>query len=610
MYDRINTVSVLDPTCGSGAFLFAALLVLDPLYSTCLERMAFFVGESRHSTEGTAAAITSEQSKRFETILADAASRPSESYFILKNIVTRNLFGVDIMEEAVEICKLRLFLKLIAQVEPDFSKPNLGIEPLPDVDFNVRTGNTLVGYATRDEVRRAMTSFGDGQMRLGVEDELQSFANFGRRCEDLDARFKAFREQQIAYGGAVPVAEKQALRDQLSLLDGELNRYLANEYGVRLDRPNEVGAWRMSHQPFHWFIEFHEIMERGGFDVIVGNPPYVVYSPTKIGYSLQSTLFQTFDSKNLFAYVYERSIQLAAPTGHIGLIVQLTVLSSGKMASLQTLILQRGFTLAASFPRRPQSMFEGVEMPVCIIISTRDARTSFTSRIDRFYTEERPNALQTISFQRHDQRRNNHRIGKLGTVSELEILRTLEQHPANLESLLVKRSSHKMYYQEACRYWVKAIDGSPYFVRNGVAMDPPHGRFVYFETPQASAFSTCLLNSSFFYWFYSAFSDCEHVNDSLLRSLPIPSSWSAEDWSTMAADLKTSMTAGARRKTIVTQQGHRISYDEISASSSKSIIDDIDRALARVYGFTPMHLDLLINYDIKYRMGGSEDNPK
>ena len=46
-----------------------------------------------------------------------------------------------------------------------------------------------------------MTSFGDGQMRLGVEDELQSFANFGRRCEDLDIRFKTFREQQTVLWG-------------------------------------------------------------------------------------------------------------------------------------------------------------------------------------------------------------------------------------------------------------------------------------------------------------------------------------------------------------------------------------------------------------------------
>ena len=57
-----------------------------------------------------------------------------------------------IMEEAVEICKLRLFLKLAAQVEPDADDVNLGIEPLPDIDFNIRAGNALVGYATRAEL--------------------------------------------------------------------------------------------------------------------------------------------------------------------------------------------------------------------------------------------------------------------------------------------------------------------------------------------------------------------------------------------------------------------------------------------------------------------------
>ena len=76
------------------------------------------------------------------------AGTPTARYFIFKSIILNNLFGVDIMEEAVEICKLRLFLKLAAQVEPDHAKDNLGIEPLPDIDFNIRAGNTLVGYAT------------------------------------------------------------------------------------------------------------------------------------------------------------------------------------------------------------------------------------------------------------------------------------------------------------------------------------------------------------------------------------------------------------------------------------------------------------------------------
>ena len=92
----------------------------------------------------------------FKATLTKVGAHPSARYFILKSIILNNLFGVDIMEEAVEICKLRLFLKLAAQVDPDQKHDNLGIEPLPDIDFNIRAGNTLVGYANYDEVKRVV----------------------------------------------------------------------------------------------------------------------------------------------------------------------------------------------------------------------------------------------------------------------------------------------------------------------------------------------------------------------------------------------------------------------------------------------------------------------
>ena len=85
----------------------------------------------------------------FRKVLAhDRRSRQRQTYFILKSIIIGNLYGVDIMEEAVEICKLRLFLKLVAQLETYDQ-----IEPLPDIDFNVRAGNTLVGFTTLHSIR-------------------------------------------------------------------------------------------------------------------------------------------------------------------------------------------------------------------------------------------------------------------------------------------------------------------------------------------------------------------------------------------------------------------------------------------------------------------------
>ncbi len=137
-------VSVLDPTCGSGAFLFAALNILEPLYKACLNRMEAFVDDLDRTGKPAG-----KKFEDFRAVLADVRRHPSRKYFILKSIVVHNLFGVDIMEEAVEICKLRLFLKLVAQIERVQD-----LEPLPDVDFNIRAGNTLVGFATLADVER------------------------------------------------------------------------------------------------------------------------------------------------------------------------------------------------------------------------------------------------------------------------------------------------------------------------------------------------------------------------------------------------------------------------------------------------------------------------
>ena len=75
--------------------------------------------------------------------------------------------------------------------------------------------------------------------------------------------------------GSVPAADKQELQKRLKALEDELNRHLASEYGVKVSDKAAYAKWVKSHQPFHWFIQFYGILDRGGFDVIIGNPPYV-----------------------------------------------------------------------------------------------------------------------------------------------------------------------------------------------------------------------------------------------------------------------------------------------------------------------------------------------
>ena len=192
----IENVSVLDPACGSGAFLFASLNILKPLYEASLLRMEGFIEDMESAGPHHPAKFSD-----FKETLQASRQHPKQDYFILKSIIVKNLFGVDIMEEAVEICKLRLFLKLVAQVESQDR-----IEPLPDIDFNIRAGNSLVGYARYEDVKKAVGSkldFSDAMSR--IED----------KAKPLDAAVELFRKQQTLLNGTVTANDKTELRRRI-----------------------------------------------------------------------------------------------------------------------------------------------------------------------------------------------------------------------------------------------------------------------------------------------------------------------------------------------------------------------------------------------------------
>lgn len=578
-------ITVLDPTCGSGAFLFAALNVLEPIYEACLDRMESFVED--------AAKLGRLPDADFVKLLGEVDKHPSRRYYIYKTIILHNLFGVDIMAEAVEICKLRLFLKLVSQVEPGGV-----LEPLPDIDFNIRAGNTLVGYATEAEFDAAQTLASDQEHRKKIKDSIADLADL----------FDRFREQQVVQGGKVMAEDKRNLRNKLADLSLELDQYLACDYGINPDKARAFSEWRATYQPFHWFAEFYGVMAEGGFDVVIGNPPYVVNSPSKVTYDLTNAGLKTLSTGNLYSYVFERSTEVAKVGAPISLIVQLTAISSARMQTLQDLLMKRGLLVVLPYPRRPESMFDGVEMPVVILSSYRRTATELaTSRVGRMYGAERPHRLQTHTITRHATRLHGHRIGKLHCDVEKSVVRKVLSANRSSGELVARSGANVVFYQEACRYWLKAQAGLPFFARNGESMQPPHGRVFAATNKAASSFWGCLLNSSFFYWYYSLFSDCEHVNDDLVKTIPIPSSWGDTDWDALSLKLSKSLKASASRKIIKTKQGHTIEYDEMKAARSKTEIDAIDLAIAKLYGFSDAETDFIVNYDIKYRMGGSDE---
>ncbi|MCA8920014.1 MAG: Eco57I restriction-modification methylase domain-containing protein, partial [Planctomycetes bacterium] len=345
-WEAVTLVSVLDPTCGSGAFLFAALEVLKPMYDACLSGMAGFVEDIDRSGDDP-------RKKKLEwarSALEQAAKHPSEDYYIYKSIVIGNLYGVDLMREAVEICKLRLFLKLVAQVQTVEQ-----IEPLPDIDFNIRPGNTLVGFTTVEQIRKVVE--GEKNVSSRKLDFGGDYARLEEQIQETSRKFQMFRAMQTKHDmdAAQFHSAKGKLRVSLDALREELDTFLSSDYGVLKGKPKELAKWRESHQPMHWIAEFFAQVSKGGFDVIVGNPPYIEMS--KIAYGLPHlTLAGT---GNLFSVCVERSLALLSDGGRFGMIVPISAVSTPRMFPLLQLLSQVGSTHFANFAVRPGKLFVG-----------------------------------------------------------------------------------------------------------------------------------------------------------------------------------------------------------------------------------------------------------
>jgi hypothetical protein len=602
-WHAIENVSVLDPTCGSGAFLFAALRILETLYSDCLERMERFVEELEGKPHHP------EQFSDFKKILAQIAKHPNERYFILKSIIINNLYGVDIMEEAVEICKLRLFLKLVAQVETVEQ-----IEPLPDIDFNIRAGNTLVGFATLDDVRKAVENLPGREMGLVFEEQEKLFRKIEEEAEIVERAYNQFRAQQTEYGGRVTHQDKENLRERLRKLTDQLDRFLASDYGINLDKPEDFNKWRASHQPFHWFAEFYGIMRTGGFDVIIGNPPYVEYSKVREQYRIVH--YKTESCGNLYAYVIERSLNTLRDKGRIGMIVQLPLVCTDRMIPLQDTILSQSVTgWFASFDDRPARLFDGLEHIRAVIFTLEKGKVSkpsvLTSIYNRWYSIYRENLFGTVTFSNLSNFVMSGAIQKIGHDTAKRLIQHLMTFSPLKKYMVSGTRSAPVYFHNAPQYWVRAMDFAPYFwnERDGEQISTQI-KTLFLPSKVDAAVTVAALNSSLFYWWFIILSDCRHLNMREIENFPLGLDRMSETLKSRLAELTRSLMADFEknkvRKECQYKATGKVVYDEFYPKYSKSIIDEIDRVLAKHYGFTDEELDFIINYDIKYRMGGDD----
>lgn len=577
-YAQLRKVTILDPTCGSGAFLFAALNILEPLYEVCIDRMQTW-------NNGNPELFKEELQE------LNGKYRSNIRYFIYKNIILRNLYGVDIMVEATEIAKLRLFLKMVAVVDVNPRADNLGLDPLPDVDFNIRCGNTLVGYATEADLEKDLVEgdmFAKQEFEEKVHIEMDKVAHAYERFKQIQLsqseNLETYKESKAEL--------KNRLKGLNELLNDKLYKSTVSGGSLKYD------AWLKSHQPFHWLAEYYDIINGNkGFDVIIGNPPYVTFTDKSIPYSVKD--YASYETKNLFSLVGERCISISNKIASIGYIIPLSGMSIDGFAKFQNLIYHNccSWNSYYSGDRNPSELFTGVKIRAGIYLSRKTKlMRKFVSRYLKYYSEERQILFNKIKYvECYDCISAPKLDGEIGR-SIMEKLLTCGKPLAS-----EFQNDNCIYYHAAPIYWCKALMNIDSLRLRGLNIADSYKKREISLRYKDFAFS--LLNSSTFFYYWIVLSDCYNLTKKYISEIRVPNSLSENTLKNEANELNLDLNKNIQIAEYQYANRGVVRFAQFFPKKSKSIIDEIDKVLAKHYGFTEEELDFIINYDIKYRMG-------
>ncbi|MCL1976196.1 MAG: Eco57I restriction-modification methylase domain-containing protein, partial [Firmicutes bacterium] len=399
-------------------------------------------------------------------------------------------------------------------------------------------------------------------------------------------------------------AAKVDLSARQAELRGNLDKLLRdNDYGNVSD-----DAWRDNYAPFHWISEFYSIIvDNCGFDVIIGNPPYVEYSKIKskkyriIGYDTET-------SGNLYAFICERALHLSKNNSGIGVIIPISSISSDRAMKFQNL-LSKHTTWQYSYSNRPAKLFDGVEQRLTIfIVNNNNHSKSYNSSYNHWMSVEREAlfdmqnyVVSTIS---------DKPFAKIGIDIEASIFEKLHSHNkplCNNIGFFTKGSVNCCYFHDAPTYWIRAMNFEP---RGEYTSDSSnHYKEIACESIKEVSVVTSILNSSLFYFYFKVVSNCRDFSQREIRNFPVADAVLNEYFDLVANNL----SENYKNNRLIKQRNYAsgfIQYWEYYPQKSKPIADQIDTILAQHYGFTEEELDYIINYDIKYRMGlgGGDDD--
>ena len=564
-----------------------------------------------------------------------------------KEIIQNNIYGVDIEEGAIEIARLRFWLSLVI----DLDTP----EPLPNFDYKFMQGNSLLeSYegialsnlsAMKKKRKKEVSCDLFGKVE-GVEKDTIYLSDtmFGFDLQKAIKDYFAINDHNQKQAQKTEIDEylKCVICHTLSVKAVELNGTISNLKAVDNLKPKQQKVLEETEaeynrlqdiiKNFHsaicdkfflWHLWFKDVFDKGGFDIVIGNPPYGATLSDKdkaffkehyvtaktIKEDPKKNIVGQKGSLNTYTLFIELAYNIGCNDGSISMIVPLSITSSKSVDVTQKWIFNncRDFHVS-SYAVRPQPVFKNAVVDVSIIsfikgagsdnkiYSTKMYRKS--KKDEKFSLQNLINNLEFIDVQDH---LLIGRIPKIGKEIEKSILTKLKQNAQPLSAYIVDDDKGlPVYYRSAGGRYYKVV--TPY---------PTYSSAETSITVEANMRDCicCILSSSLSFWFYQIYSD--NLNwkpyEILETRIPNISEYKKQQIEALYQRYLTDIKNNVKSCENHGGNSYKVkTFDVYYIRKSLSIIDEIDDLIGPLYGLTLEEIDFIKNYERTFREDDDE----
>ncbi|EAH6553859.1 class I SAM-dependent DNA methyltransferase, partial [Campylobacter coli] len=477
--ELLNSIKICDPAVGSGHFLVSALNIMLSIY----DELNLFDEEFYLEVQNDEILITNHKGefieyKRPSTPKDKAHLIQQELFHTKKDIIENNLFGVDINPNSCEITKLRLWIELLKHsFYQSFDDENYhDLKTLPNIDINIKCGNSLVSYF---ETGKSLSHYPNIKERMSkykriVKDYKEGFYTdknlIAKEIKNLQESFKNFclkdkfnKEIKQLTNGANEYSKKYGdfLADEhhdekfksffsKNMFEFSFDEKVAIKEFANLKKEYDNIFNLESNHPFEWRFEFPEILDDDGnfkgFDLIIGNPPYIKEAENKELFTNTKKL-RTYQGKmDIWYHFVGRGFDILKNNGYLAFIATNNWVTNSGAKKLRNIVLEESQILSlvdfSSFMVFDSASIQTMIMQFQKIKPPKNYEIHFSK-----ITTQTPIYDDAINLLKNEKTQNNE-ILKINLTPKKFIDKTLNFTKSDYEELFNKIQKYGKFYLE------------------------------------------------------------------------------------------------------------------------------------------------------------------